>query len=105
LDPESSLLIEHAESVCAAGWQIKKIRSVEEIHLHDQGAKAIALRLTHGTRTLLELKEQLERTGQPIDVICRIDRNAFALGIQANAQTLGMALAHHIIEALEQSHA
>ena len=28
-----------------------------------------------------------------------------ALGIQANAQTLGMALAHHIIEALEQSHA
>ena len=41
----------------------------------------------------------------PCGVVGQAVTQTRALGIQANAQTLGMALAHHIIEALEQSHA
>jgi len=84
LDPDSPLGVEQAEVLCTAGWQVKTLRSLDELAQLGASAAAVALRLKGDVSLLTLLKETLDRSGISMDMIVRIDRNDFQLGIQAH---------------------
>ena len=84
LDPDSPLGVEQAEVLCTAGWQVKTLRSLDELAQLGASAAAVALRLKDDVSLLNLLKETLDRSGISMDMIVRIDRNDFQLGIQAH---------------------
>jgi two-component system response regulator FlrC len=97
LDPESALSAEHCQALQNAGWAAVPVSTLDEAVDQAPHAAAIVLHLAGSTERLHVLQQQLSEAGLTTPVVCRIERQALELVVQACQQG-----AAHIVAAQER---
>ena len=83
LDPESTLCAEHCQALHNAGWAATQVTTLDEAVSQAPHATAIILHLSQDTERLAILQQQLADAGLTTPVVCRVDRLALELVVQA----------------------
>lgn len=86
LDPESALSAEHCQALHDAGWAATPVSTFDEALSQAPHASAIILHLSKHTDRLQQLQQQLADAGLNTPVICRIERQALELVVQATRE-------------------
>ena len=83
LDPESTLSAEHCQALQDAGWAATQVSTLDEAVSQAPHAAAIILHLANDIERLHQLQQQLSDAGLSTPVICRVERQALELVVQA----------------------
>lgn len=86
LDPETPLTEGYALLLEEAGWAVLTVNTLEGIAHHAAHAQAVVVRLTDDTSRLHTVQQLLRETGVQLPVICRIERLALELAVQASQE-------------------
>ena len=86
LDPETPLTEGHALLLEEAGWAVLTLSTLEGLVHHAAHAQAVVVRLEDNTQRLQAVQQTLREAGVPLPVICRVDRLAMDLAVQASQE-------------------
>ncbi len=94
LDPKSAVGPLERAQLEAAGLQLLPVSTLDDLKQGLARARLVVIRLMGDTGLLEEVKKLTQAFGHAIPVLCRVDRNAFALGIDAMRRG-----AYHVVAA------
>ncbi len=83
LDPKSAVGPLERAQLEAAGLQLLPVATLDDLKQGLARARLVVIRLMGDTGLLEEVKKLTQSFGHAIPVLCRVDRHAFALGIEA----------------------
>ena len=83
LDPKSAVGPLERAQLEAAGLQLLPVSTLDDLKQGLARARLVVIRLMGDTGLLEEVKKLTQSFGHAIPVLCRVDRHAFALGIEA----------------------
>jgi two-component system response regulator FlrC len=83
LDPTSAVGPLERAQLETAGLQLLPVATLDDLKLGLARARMVVIRLMSDTGLLEEVKKLTQSFGHAIPVLCRVDRNAFGLGIEA----------------------
>lgn len=83
LDPSSAVGAEEREQLTVAGLQLLPVATLDDLKQGLARARLIVIRLMGDTSLLQEVKKLTQAFGHAVPVVCRVERQAFALGIEA----------------------
>ena len=86
LDPDTALTEGYAMLLEDAGWTVLTISTAEGVAHHAAHAQAVIVRLGEDTSRLHAVNQTLRETGVQLPVICRVDRQALELAVQATQE-------------------
>ena len=86
LDPETPLTEGYALLLEEAGWAVLTVSTLEGIACHAAHAQAVVVRLTEDTSRLQAVQQSLRELGVQLPVICRVERQALELAVQATQE-------------------
>ena len=86
LDPETPLTEGYALLLEEAGWAVLTISTLAGIAGHAAHAQAVVVRLTEDTSRLHAVQQSLRELGVQLPVICRVERQALELAVQATQE-------------------
>ncbi len=94
LDPKSAVGPLERAQLEAAGLQLLPVATLDDLKQGLARARLVVIRLMGDTGLLEEVRKLTQSFGHAIPVLCRVDRNAFALGIDAMRRG-----AYHVVAA------
>ncbi len=94
LDPKSAVGPLERAQLEAAGLQLLPVATLDDLKQGLARARLVVIRLMGDTGLLEEVKKLTQSFGHAIPVLCRVDRHAFALGIDAMRRG-----AYHVVAA------
>ncbi len=94
LDPKSAVGPLERAQLEAAGLQLLPVSTLDDLKQGLARARLVVIRLMGDTGLLEEVKKLTQSFGHAIPVLCRVDRHAFALGIDAMRRG-----AYHVVAA------
>ena len=83
LDPETPLSSAHATVLNDTGWAFLGIDTLDGVVQHAAHATVLVLRLQQDLQRLKAVQQLLGEAGIQIPIVCRVDRQALELGVQA----------------------
>ncbi len=83
LDPTSAVGPLERSQLEAAGLQLLPVTTLDDLKQGLARARLVVIRLMGDTGLLEEVKKLTQAFGHDVPVLCRVERNAFALGIEA----------------------
>ena len=83
LDPETPLSSAHATVLHETGWAFLGIETLDGVVQHAQHASVLVLRLHSDAQRLKAVQQVLSETGANIPIVCRVDRQALELAVEA----------------------
>ena len=86
LDPDTPLTEGYSMLLEEAGWAVLTVSTSEGIAHHAAHAQAVIVRLGEDTARLHAVEKVLREVGIALPIICRVDRNALELGVQASQE-------------------
>ncbi len=94
LDPKSAVGPHERAQLEDAGLQLLPVSTLDDLKQGLARARLVVIRLMGDTGLLEEVKKLTQAFGHAIPVLCRVDRNAFSLGIEAMRRG-----AYHVVAA------
>lgn len=83
LDPETPMSSAHATVLHETGWAFLGIDTLDGVIKHAQHASLLVLRLHSDAQRLKAVQQVLSETGANIPIVCRVDRQALELAVEA----------------------
>ena len=83
LDPQSAVGATEREQLAQAGLQLLPVTTLNDLKLGLAKARLVIIRLMGDTSLLEEVKKLTQAFGHAVPVLCRVERNALELGIEA----------------------
>ncbi len=94
LDPKSAVGPDERMQLEAAGLQLLPVSTLDDLKQGLARARLVVIRLMGDTGLLEEVKKLTQSFGHAVPVLCRVDRHAFSLGIEAMRRG-----AYHVVAA------
>lgn len=95
LDPEAPLTEGHALLLHEAGWAVLSVGTLEAVTHHAPHAQAVVVRLPNDTTRLHAVMQTLREAGVALPVVCRVERQALELAVQASQEGAAAVVATH----------
>jgi two-component system response regulator FlrC len=95
LDPEAPLTEGHALLLHEAGWAVLSVGTLEAVAHHAPHAQAVVVRLPGDTTRLHAVMQTLREAGLALPVVCRVERQALELAVQASQEGAAAVVASH----------
>ncbi len=86
LDPETPLTEGYALLLEEAGWAVLTVSTLEGLAHHAPHAQAVVIRLGEDTARLQAAQQTLRDAGVQLPLVCRVDRQALELAVQATQE-------------------
>ena len=83
LDPKSAVGTDEREQLEAAGLRLLPVATLDDLRQGLAQARLVVIRLMDDTSLLQEVKKLTQSFGHDVPVLCRVDRSALSLGIDA----------------------
>ena len=83
LDPETPLSPEHGQALHASGWAVMPVTTLDSLVAHAAEAAVVVLHLSHDVSRLKAVQQLLQEAGLSTPVVCRVERNALDLAVEA----------------------
>ncbi len=83
LDPKSAVGTGEREQLEAAGLRLLPVATLDDLRNGLAQARLVVIRLMEDTGLLQEVKKLTQSFGHEVPVLCRVDRSALSLGIDA----------------------
>lgn len=93
LDPETPLTEGYALLLKEAGWAVLTVSTLEGVAHHAAHAQAVVIRLHEDTSRLQAVQHTLRDAGVHVPVVCRVERQALELAVQATQEGAAAVLA------------
>ena len=93
LDPETPLTEGYALLLEEAGWAVLTVSTLEGVAHHAAHAQAVVIRLDEDTARLQAVQQTLREAGVHLPVVCRVERQALELAVQATQEGAAAVLA------------
>ncbi len=95
LDPEAPLTEGQAIMLHEAGWAVLSVSTLEAVAHHAAHAQAVVVRLPSDTTRLKAVMQTLREAGLSLPVVCRVERQALELAVQASQDGAAAVVATH----------
>ena len=95
LDPETALSPEHSQALQVCGWAVMPVTTLESLVAHAPDAAVVVLHLNHDVTRLKAVQQLLQDAGLNTPVVCRVDREAMDLAVDATQCGALTVLASH----------
>ena len=83
LDPETALSPEHTQALQMCGWSVMPISTLDSLVAHASNAAVVVLHLAHDVTRLKDVLHLLQNACLNTPVVCRVDRDAMDLAVDA----------------------
>lgn len=83
LDPEKAPSPEHTRALQICGWAILPVNSLEDLVANAGDAAMVILKLAHDVSLLKTIQQLLQDAGLNTPVVCRVNRDALDLAVDA----------------------
>jgi len=83
LDPEAALSPEHSQALQVSGWAAMPVNTLDHLLTHAPEAAMVVLHLTADVTRLKAVQQLLQDAGLSTPVVCRVDRQALELAVEA----------------------
>jgi len=94
LDPETPLTEGYAMLLEEAGWAVLTVSTLEALAHHAPHAQAVVVRLGEDTARLQAVQQTMRDSGVQLPVVCRVERQALELAVQATQEGAAAVIAH-----------
>ena len=95
LDPETALSPEHSRALQVCGWAVMPVTTLDSLVAHAPDAAVVVLHLDHDVTRLKAVQQLLQDAGLSTPVVCRVDRDAMDLAVDATQCGALTVLASH----------
>ena len=83
LDPEAALSPEHSQALQLSGWAVMPVNTLDNLLAQAADAAMVVLHLTADTTRLKAVQQLLQDAGLSTPVVCRVERQALDLAVEA----------------------
>ena len=83
LDPETPLSPEHSQALQVSGWAVMPVTTLDSLVAHAADAAVVVLHLSHDVSRLKAVQLLLQEAGLSTPVVCRVERSALDLAVEA----------------------
>ena len=95
LDPETALSPEHSQALQVCGWAVMPVTTLDSLVAHAPDAAVVVLHLVQDITRLKAVQQLLQDAGLSTPVVCRVDREALDLAVEATQCGALTVLASH----------
>jgi two-component system, response regulator FlrC len=100
LDPETPLSPEHSQALQVSGWAVMPVTTLDSLVAHAADAAVVVLHLSHDVSRLKAVQQLLQEAGLSTPVVCRVERSALDLAVEATQAGALTVLAAQDVRAL-----
>ena len=83
LDPETPMSPEHSQALQVSGWAVMPVTTLDGLVAHAADAAMVVLHLAHDVSRLKAVQQLLQEAGLSTPVVCRVERSALDLTVEA----------------------